>query len=256
MTKRAEGPLEQLHGTWRAVALEVEGRAVPPMGSMVIEGDRFTAWGMGAAYGGRIEADFEPRPHTLDLIFTEGPEAGQRNLGIFEIDGETLTLCLAMRGSRRPAAFATRPGSGVALETLERADAPLGAAPDASTASLPFVPVPELEGEWSLLGFTHDGRSLPSAVARTGRRVAAGNDLTVSMAGTVVLQARFTVDREREPKAIDYLLSDGRIQRGIYELSGAHLRVIFAGPGPARPAGFGTAPGDGLTLTLWKRSRK
>ena len=45
-----------------------------------------------------------------------------RNRGIYTLDGDTWTICLATRGDARPRSFATRPDTGYALETLERGE--------------------------------------------------------------------------------------------------------------------------------------
>jgi uncharacterized protein (TIGR03067 family) len=116
-----------------------------------------------------------------------------------------------------------------------------------------FEPAPELEGEWSLVSMVMSGQDLPAAFAKSGKRVAKGNTVTVTMGGKTVMKAKFSVDCTSQPTTIDYLLPDGQTQHGIYELSGPNLRVIFSPPGLPRPADFSTASGDGKILTLWKR---
>ncbi len=59
-------------------------------------------------------------PKTFKLHFTTGPEAGNTSAGIYELDGDTWKICLALRGDNRPESFATAPGSGHACETLKR----------------------------------------------------------------------------------------------------------------------------------------
>jgi uncharacterized protein (TIGR03067 family) len=75
---------------------------------------------MGATYSGKLKLDASAAPGKLDLMFEEGPEKGNTSLGIYTLDGDRWTLCLTLAGRNRPTEFATKAGSGHALETLER----------------------------------------------------------------------------------------------------------------------------------------
>ncbi len=118
-----------------------------------------------------------------------------------------------------------------------------------------FEPAPELEGEWSMVSMVTGGEPLPAAFAKSGKRVAKGNTVTVTMSGKTVMKAKFSVDRSSQPATIDYILPDGQTQHGIYVLSGPNLQVIFSPPGLRCPADFSTAAGDGKILTVWKKKR-
>jgi uncharacterized protein (TIGR03067 family) len=116
--------IEKLQGTWKMITLEVEGQKVPSLflagSKIVVKGSDFIANGMGATYEGKLEVDTGQVPRTLNMIFTAGPEKGNSSLGIYELDDNNWKICLTIRGSSRPTAFATAPGSGHALETLKR----------------------------------------------------------------------------------------------------------------------------------------
>jgi uncharacterized protein (TIGR03067 family) len=88
--------------------------------SIAIQGDRFISTGMGATYEGRFDVDETAAPKTFNLNFTSGPETGNVNLGIYELDGDPWRICLATRGTVRPRRFASEPGQGIALEVLKR----------------------------------------------------------------------------------------------------------------------------------------
>ena len=75
---------------------------------------------MGATYEGELELDAAESPKHFTLTFTKGPEKGNVNPGIYELDGDTWRICIATRGGGRPKRFATKAGSGHALETLVR----------------------------------------------------------------------------------------------------------------------------------------
>ena len=187
------------------------------------------------------------------MVFSSGPEKGNTNFGIFEVEGDTWRLCLDMTGTSRPKAFAS--GRGVALETLRRvSDTELKSA-QASAAAFRVVAAPELEGEWAMESCTLNGDPLPPSMAKHGKRVARNNEITVTMGGQVIVKARFTVDRAHSPMHIDYLLAGNQLQHGIYELEGKRLKVIFSAPGQPRPRDFSTARGDGRTLAVWKQTK-
>jgi len=119
-----DSELERLQGTWNIVFLEVEGMRPAPSviaGSQItVQGERFTTKAMGAVYGGTIQLNAEVVPNEFQMKFTEGPEKGNTNNGIYELDGDRWRICLNMKGGPAPTEFATSPGSGRALETLDR----------------------------------------------------------------------------------------------------------------------------------------
>jgi uncharacterized protein (TIGR03067 family) len=193
-------------------------------------------------------------PKSFELHFEQGPEKGNTNLGIYELDDDTWRICLATRGSERPNEFAAPPGTGIALETLHRglvADAPIEpVAPDASASPAGGL-APELAGEWVPLSLMRDGQALPQSVLKYGTRSATGNQVTVKFGPQVLLQAQYAVDRSRTPMTMDYRLAGGEAQFGIWALEGKRLTTCFGAPGQPRPSQFASTPGDGRTLTVW-----
>ena len=113
--------LDRLQGTWNIVEFELESQKLPAAGSkIIVDGSNFTTLAMGARYEGTLTLDATRRPKTFELTFTEGPEKGNTSLGIYDLTGDTWTICLGLTGRSRPAEFATAPGSGHALEVLKR----------------------------------------------------------------------------------------------------------------------------------------
>ncbi len=267
--------LEKLQGTWRIVALEVDGRAAGALefrdATIVISGTTFTSAMPGAAYEGTIRIDAARSPKTFDLVFTSGPQKGTTNPGIYTLRGETWTICLAMRGKTRPKTFGTRPATGLVLETLERAGAAskpgrsrrmttARASASAPTAASASAPPTEIEGEWKMTKGVFNGAPLAPAMAAYCTRITRG-DVTRILAGPQeMLNARFTLDPKPSPSAIDYVNLAGSLkgkpQAGIYALAGDELTISIAAPGKPRPKNFATAKGDGRTLTVWTRARK
>jgi uncharacterized protein (TIGR03067 family) len=116
--------IDLLQGSWSVKSLSMEGHEMPPAlfaaARIVIQGIRFTSLGMGAQYEGTLELDASATPRHLNMNFDAGPEKGNVNLCIYEIAGDTWKLCIATRGSVRPSAFISIPGTGVALQLLQR----------------------------------------------------------------------------------------------------------------------------------------
>ena len=54
------------------------------------------------------------------MKFTEGPEKGNTSLGIYQLEGDDLKLCLTITAKDRPAEFAAKPKSGLGIEVLKR----------------------------------------------------------------------------------------------------------------------------------------
>jgi uncharacterized protein (TIGR03067 family) len=265
--------LDLLEGSWTVTALEVDGQAMPAAmladARITIKGSRFTSTGMGGAYEGTLELDTSASPPRLDMKFDAGPEKGNTNLGIYQLEGDTWKLCLATRGTVRPASFASTPGSGFAVETLVREGAPAahkakGRAPKKSAPPIPAGgptpagPATEFEGEWSMLAGVMDGKAMDASLLKWVKRVTRGNQTTVVAGPQTMLKVEFTFDPAPSPRTIDYLnlagAHKGKAQQGIYKFEGDVLTVCVSAPGAARPREFESAAGDGRTLTVWKRA--
>ncbi len=262
--------LDKLQGTWHITALETDGTAAPAAAlrgaTIVVSGTTFVTTGAGERYEGTMTVDEKTKPRSFDLVFTTGPQDGTRNLGIYKLDGDTWTICLAMRGTTRPKKFATAPKTGLALETLQRAGTkgktvaapkPAESTPSDEPAGGPAT---ELEGEWTMTSGIFNGAPLDRAMVAYCKRVTRGYVTTVLAGPKVMMKARFTLDASVAPRAIDYVNLEGtnvgKTQLGIYELAGDALQIVMATPGKPRPKDFSTSKGDGRTLTAFTRARR
>lgn len=253
--------LDYLQGTWQISGLELDGARVQPAGfagaRIVVSDDRFESHTMGAIYRGRIELNARKRPKTIDLVFTEGPEAGNVNPGIYQLDGDRWKLCLATRGGPRPATFATAPGSGHALELLSRAvEEAADEEPETRDGSGESWPVdPELEGEWAMISGTMNGLAMPVESLEDMRRVARNGEVNVLHGNHSMMRARYRTDRSTTPNSIDYEVrtgpNKGKLQYGVFELRDEVLKTTFAAPGQMRPSNFDGGPGR--TATVWRK---
>jgi uncharacterized protein (TIGR03067 family) len=249
--------LERVQGTWQISSLEVDGAVMPEsafQGSrIVVKGSTFSTIAMGATYGGKVSIDASKLPKTLDLAFQSGPERGNTALAIYELDGDRWRICLPVAGKTRPTAFATKPGSGLALETLLRQTGP-------SADERKKAAVKALQGTWSLIQCVMDGQTMPEEFARTGTRLVKGNETTVLFGKQVFLKAAFALGVTSEPATIDYIVTAGEMQgetqAGIYKLEGDVATYYLAPPGRPRPAEFAPRAGVGGTLTVWRHRKR
>ena len=270
--------LDTLQGTWHVTSFEADGRTMPANafdGSMiVIKGNAFTSVGMGATYEGTLQVDQTKKPKTFDLLFTVGHAAGTRNLGVYRLDGDTWTICLATRGSKRPTKFATGPGTGLALETLERggvvqkmrktkarspraAGRTKGAVAEGHGGSSGAAT--ELEGEWAMVAAVFNGAAMSQDMVKWCQRITRGDVTSVVAGPQTMLKARFTLDPSKTPPAVDYInlagTNKGQSQAGIFELSGDTLSICMAAPGQPRPDSFSSKAGDGRSYTTWRLTK-
>jgi uncharacterized protein (TIGR03067 family) len=112
--------LDLLQGTWRAVRIETGGSLVPAEIATTVryafDGDRVRFLeGDQPAGEGFIRLDPEADPKAFDFTATAGPQVGTTALGIYRVEGNSLTMCL---GEERPTTFS---GAGkAALAELSR----------------------------------------------------------------------------------------------------------------------------------------
>jgi uncharacterized protein (TIGR03067 family) len=255
--------LDLLQGAWTITAMDMDGQTMPETmlgdARLVIEGSRFTSTGMGAVYEGTLKLDSSSSPAHLDMRFDAGPEKGNTNLGIYQLGRDSWKLCLATRGTVRPSTFASPTGSGIAVQTLARGKVAKARKGKTTAASKgPSGPATEFEGEWRMLSGVMNGAAMDASAVQWVKRVTRGNQTTVLAGPQTMLKVEFSFDPSSAPQSIDYLnlagAAKGKRQQGIYRFEGDVLTVCTAPPGAARPAEFTSVPGDGRTLTTWKRA--
>jgi uncharacterized protein (TIGR03067 family) len=261
--------LDKIQGTWSITSLEMDGQEMSLPGTrdarVVIEKDRFRSTGMGMDYEGMVTLQEKQTPKAFDLTFTAGPQQGTRHAGIYKLIGDRWTLCFATRGSRRPKTFATKPGTGLVLETLARRAAAAkstrqrtGSSLAVNSANQPTASAKPtlLDGEWTMVEGVFSGVPLKDDMVKWCRRITRGDVTRVVAGPQVMVEARFTVDESKRPHAIDYANlagpQKGKKQAGICERRGDVLEVCMAAPGKPRPKEFSSTAGDGRSYTTWR----
>ena len=119
--------LHAMAGTWRAVSVERDGKAAP--------GEALKELVMTRDVSGKVvirrremvvlesmvkKLDPSKKPKTIDMEQVVGEHKGKIIQGIYEIDGDTLRVCLAQPGKERPTEFSAKAGSSNALAVYKR----------------------------------------------------------------------------------------------------------------------------------------
>jgi len=99
--------LDKIQGNWAVTMFN--GNAVPSEAGafLVFKGDKYEQWTNNAVdEKGSIKLDPKTKPASIDLIITEGNDAGKTQPGVYEMtDADTLSIGLAIPGSTtRPSA--------------------------------------------------------------------------------------------------------------------------------------------------------
>lgn len=121
----AKKELEKLQGTWKMVALEVEGQPVPPQkfdqATLVIKGDRYLVDTGKTKTEVALTLDPSKAPKYVDLTFLDGPNKDQVGKAIYSLEGDTFKICRGLlTEADRPRQFATAPKSGQYVVTWQR----------------------------------------------------------------------------------------------------------------------------------------
>ena len=115
---------EKFQGTWAVVSLEKDGKVEKlPAGrkpTMTFTGDKFQMRGGEADYGGTFTLDPTRRPRRIDTAVTQGENKTVRTQGIYEMQGDTLTIVWTEGDGPRPAALAGKAAPGTRKVVLKR----------------------------------------------------------------------------------------------------------------------------------------
>jgi uncharacterized protein (TIGR03067 family) len=118
--------LKALQGTWRPISQELDGKKTSEE-ELKDRAVVFDAAGKASLrHGDKIllesawKIDPTKKPKAVDSTYTSGENKGKTRLGIYELEGDTLRVCLGPIGKERPTEFSSKPGSGNLLFRFER----------------------------------------------------------------------------------------------------------------------------------------
>lgn len=117
--------LAQLEGEWSMVSGEIDGQAMPDnlrQGARRVAKDGVTTVTINGQMFMQAKFTIDPtkKPKTIDYRFTDGPTKGKTQLGIYEVNGDTVKFCFAAPEMDRPADFSTKEGSRRTLSVWKR----------------------------------------------------------------------------------------------------------------------------------------
>jgi uncharacterized protein (TIGR03067 family) len=117
--------LKKLEGIWKIESLQDSGkeasREETQRITLEIKGTTLSARaGDRSAGKGTVKLDPSKTPKAIDLTPEEGPEKGKTGLGIYQLEGDTLKICIAEPGKERPKEFVSKPGTQTTLMVLKR----------------------------------------------------------------------------------------------------------------------------------------
>ncbi len=110
----------KLQGTWSVTAADRDGTKAPDDEikkiTLTIKGDKLTARRTEEM---SFTIDPTQKPKWIDVTYTDGERKGESSQGIYELEGDTLKICVS-RGNTRPNDFETKPESQRHLMVLKR----------------------------------------------------------------------------------------------------------------------------------------
>jgi uncharacterized protein (TIGR03067 family) len=115
--------LAQLQGEWTMVSGSADGQAMPDdmrkEMKRVCKGDEITVtMGDRVFLKAKITLDPSKKPKAIDYDMTEGFSKGKKQLGIYELNGDTFKACFNSPGAERPTEF--KAGEGFTLSEWKR----------------------------------------------------------------------------------------------------------------------------------------
>ena len=116
-----------LIGTWICVSAMIDGRPLPEETvqqlRLTLTAKRYKSErGDQVLFDSTYTVDPSKDPPQIDMIGTEGDLKGKPALGIYKLDGDSLTLCYVMPGKERPTKFESPPQSGVFMVVYKRSN--------------------------------------------------------------------------------------------------------------------------------------
>lgn len=122
----AKKDLEKMQGTWIVVVSEHRGNKEPEEKirkmKVIIKDDVMTIHdgNNGKSNNETFRLDASKKPKAIDFL-TSGQAIHKAVLGIYELDGDNLKICVHKKDDERPAKFPTAPDGDLSLIILKRA---------------------------------------------------------------------------------------------------------------------------------------
>jgi uncharacterized protein (TIGR03067 family) len=120
----AKDDAKKLDGDWVLLEGEVGGEKLPAevikTVKLTLKGDSYVASVSGRLDKGTITILPDKKPKAMDITGTEGPNKDKTIPAIYELDGDTLKICYALEGGKRPTEFKAKGDAKLFLATYRR----------------------------------------------------------------------------------------------------------------------------------------
>jgi uncharacterized protein (TIGR03067 family) len=251
----AKQELARLAGVWSFAQVKVDGKAQPQGGHeadrMIIQKDRrYAVVQRRGITHGTITVDPSHSPKRYDVSIGTGPMKGMKVAAIYDISGDTLTMCLPLGGTERPTVLESKPGDHRLFEVFKRE-------PQDVKEALVAAGRRELTGTWQSVSYALEGQKASDDDMQKIQLVfdAEGNTQALND-GKLFLASTTKIDPTANPATIDITFTGGEgkggTALGIYKIEDGVLTICRSAPGKARPTEFASTPGSGLTLMSYK----
>jgi uncharacterized protein (TIGR03067 family) len=127
---RSKSDQEKLRGTWVTVSLKTNGKTIVkdkarpapgPETKLVYDGDNWKIQtGDKVLASGKFKVDATKSPKEIDIFDETGVKNEKTKLGIYELNGDTYTYCLAPANKPRPTEFVSKEGGWLSLGVSRR----------------------------------------------------------------------------------------------------------------------------------------
>jgi uncharacterized protein (TIGR03067 family) len=248
--------LARLEGVWSFVVVKVNGKEQPRGGHeadrMIIQRDgRFAVVQRPQITHGTLSVDPSKTPKQYDVHIATGRIKGLVVPCVYEIAGDTLTLCMPL-GKQRPTEVASKPGDAHLFEVFKREQRDVKPALVAAGRR-------ELTGTWQSVTYALGGKQASADDIRRISLVFDREGKTQALRdGKVFIASTTQIDPTADPATIDITFSSGEVKGGtalgIYKIEDGVLTICRADPGQARPAVFSSDPGNGWTLMSYRKA--
>lgn len=98
----AKKEMEKLQGTWKTESIESDGMKATQLGDskLVVKDDKYVFTLGDEKEEGTLKIDQTKKPKTIDVVITAGQEKGKTQLGVYEVEGESLKITVNMPGDQ------------------------------------------------------------------------------------------------------------------------------------------------------------
>jgi uncharacterized protein (TIGR03067 family) len=123
-----EKDAKMLEGKWQLVEGTVDGQSLPPEFTkgftLTLSHGKYLAKFVVLAEGkheGTVKYIPDTAPKAMEITWTAEPNKGKTCPAIYELKGDTLTVCYALSGNARPTKFESKYGTRLFLATYRKA---------------------------------------------------------------------------------------------------------------------------------------